>query len=150
MPDKSEMHRLFAKETFNKTWDLLEKKRTKEEDVAMIRMAHTSRYHWGEVGTVLEFARGDWLISRVYALLGFGVMAHKYAKTSLELCEKNDIGDFDLAFAYEALARANAVSGDIDKGRGYLSLAENASAYIAKKEDREYFLSELKIVEKLL
>ncbi len=151
MSNKKEMHRKFAKDTFNGTWDLLNKKeRTKEEDAQMIRMAHASRYHWGEIGTPLEFVRGDWQISRVYAVLGFGVMAYKYGKTSLELCEKNEIYDFDLAFAYEALARASAVSGDIAKGHGYLSLAESAGEEIAKKDDREYFLSELNGVAELL
>ncbi|MBT3321835.1 MAG: hypothetical protein HN392_06080 [Anaerolineae bacterium] len=151
MLDKKENHRKFAKETFNGTWNLLDKKeRTKEEDAQMIRMAHASRYHWGEIGTPLEFARSDWQISRVYAVLGFGVMAHKYAKTSLEHCEKNEIGDFDLAFAYEALARASAVSGDTPKGYGYLSLAESAGSDIAKKDDSEFFLNELKTVTELL
>ena len=116
----------------------------------MIRMAHASRYHWGEIGTALEFARGDWQISRVYAVLGFWVMSDKYAKTSLDLCEKNELGDFDLAFAYEALARANTVSGDVDKGRGYLSLAKTACAEIKEKDDRDHFFSELKSVEELL
>ena len=151
MTDQKEMHRQFAVQTFNGVWELLDKKeRTKDEDAQMIRMAHASRYHWGEIGTPLEFARGDWQIARVYALLGFGVMAHKYAKTCLELCEKNELGDFDLAFAYEALARACAVSGDISKGAGYLSLAKSAGKEIKKKDDREYFFNELKSVEELL
>jgi hypothetical protein len=149
--DKKELHLKFAKECFNDVWNLLDKKeRTKNEDAQMVRMAHASRYHWGEIGTPLEFARGDWQISRVYAVLGFGVMAFKYAKTSLEHCENNEIGDFDLAFAYEALARASAVSGDIDKGRGYLVMTESAKDDIAKKDDRDYFLSELESVSELL
>ncbi|MCP4141148.1 MAG: hypothetical protein GY755_12850 [Chloroflexi bacterium] len=151
MTNKEEMHRKFAKECFNGVWDLLDKKeRRKDEDAQMIRMAHASRYHWGEIGTPLEFARGDWQISRVYAVLGFGVMAHKYAQTCLNLCEKNDLGDFDLAFAYEALARASAVSGDIDKGRAYVDLAKSAGKEMSKKEDRDYFFSELESVSELL
>jgi hypothetical protein len=30
----------------------------------------------------------------------------------LELCQEHGIGDWDLAFAHEALARASAVDGD--------------------------------------
>ncbi len=151
MPKKNEMHREFAKQCFNGVWDLLDKKeRTKDEDAQMIRMAHASRYHWGVIGTPLEFARGDWQISRVYAVLGFGVMAYKYAQSCLDLCEKNDLGGFDLAFAYEALARASAVSGDVDKGQGYIYLAKSAGEEIAKKEDRDYFFSELESVSELL
>ena len=151
MTDKKEMHRQFAVQTFNGVWDLLGKQeRTKDEEAQMIRMAHTSRYHWGEIGSPLEFARGDRQISRVYAVLGFWVMSHKYAKTSLDLCEKNELGDFDLAFAYEALARACTVSGDVDKGRGYLPLAKSAGAEIKEKDDRDHFFSKLKSVEELL
>ena len=149
--EKKEWHRQFAKELFNGVWDLLEKPdRTKEDDLQMIRMAHASRYHWGEIGTPLEFARGDWQIGRVYAVLGFGVMSYKYAKSCLDLCVKHDLGDFDLAFAYEGLARACAVSGDIAKGGGYISLAKTAGEEIKEDDDREYFFRELKKVEELL
>ena len=152
MSKKDEMHRELATQCFNGVWNLLEKRdRSKDDDAQMIRMAHTSRFHWGEIGTALEFARGDWQISRVYdAVLGFGVMAYKYAKTSLTLCEENGFGDFDLAFAYEALARACAVSGDMDRGRDYISLAKDAAAEIEKEEDREYFFSELESVSEIL
>ena len=71
-----EVHKKFAVDCFNGTWDLLDNKdRSREEDFNMIHMAHASRYHWGEIGTPLEFARGDWQISRVYAVLGMGAMA---------------------------------------------------------------------------
>jgi hypothetical protein len=142
---EKEMHRKFAISCFNSTWTLLDKtERTKAEDFEMIHMAHASRYHWGQIGTPLNFARGDWQISRVYAVLGFGVMAFKYAKSCLDLCEKNDIGDFDLAFAYEALARACAVSGDIAKTESYIRFAEVAGDAIEKKEDKDYFFGELR------
>jgi len=151
MTEKTEQHREFAIQCFNGVWDLLEKSdRSKSDDIEMIHMAHASRYHWGQVGSPLEFARGDWQISRGYAILGFGVMAFKYAKNCLDLCEKHDLGDFDLAFAYEALARASAVSGDIAKGKGYLSLAESAGGDIKKEEDRKYFQSELVSISEML
>ena len=151
MTDQHEVHREFAVQCFNGAWDLLEKSdRTKDEDAQMIHMAHASRYHWGQIGTPLEFARSDWQISRVYAVLGFGVMAFRYAKRCLDLCEEYGFGDFDLAFAYEALARASAISGDIAKGYGYLSLAEEAGKAIEKEDDREYFFNELKCVSERL
>ena len=36
----------------------------------MLHAAHASRFHWGEVGEPVNFARGEWQISRVYAVLG--------------------------------------------------------------------------------
>lgn len=142
--DMEANHRKFAVGCFNQTWDLMDHKhRTHEEELKMIHMAHASRYHWGEIGTPLEFARGDWQISRVYAILGDGKLALKYANESLRHCLDNDIGDFDLAFAYEALARSSAILKDEVAFTKYFNLAKEASAAIKEENNRKYFLSEL-------
>ena len=144
---EQEIHRKFAIESFNSTWDLLDKTdRSQEEDLKMIQLTHVSRFHWGEIGVPMNFARGDWQISRVYAVLGFGEVAFKYAESSMKHCKKNNIGDFDLAFACEALARASAVSGDTQKVEKYFQLAKNAGDEIEKEEDRAYFLKELSTI----
>jgi len=149
MSKEIELHRKFATDCFNSTWNLLDKnKRTLEDDARMIHMAHASRYHWGEIGTTLNFTRGDWQISRVYAVLGLGENALKYAKSCLRLCIENDISDFDLAFAYEAAARAYVVLRDIPMRDQHLLLARRAGDAIAKKEDKEYFFSELETLNR--
>ncbi len=145
--DTTALHRKFAVDCFNGTWGLLDKPdRSPEDDASMIHMAHASRYHWGQIGTPLEFARGDWQISRVYATLGLGEMALRYAKSSLDLCHAHGYDDFDLAFAYEALARACAVMGDLSRRDEYLLLANEAGHAIAEEEDRTYFFKELKTI----
>jgi hypothetical protein len=68
----------------------------------------------------------------------------------LAICTENEIGDFDIAFAYEALTRAYAVAGDVGRGKEYVRLGEQAGARIQDKDNREYFLSELKTVSDLL
>lgn len=146
-----EGHKKFAVDLFNLTWDLLDKEeRTQAEDDTMVHAAHASRYHWGQVGTPVHFARGEWQISRVYAVLSRPEPALYHAQRSLSLCTENDIGDFDLAFAYEALARAYAVAGDAVKSQEYVTLAEQASQQIEDEGNRDYFLSELKTVGELL
>ncbi len=75
-------------------------------------MAHASRHHWEAVGTPVNLARGERLCPRVYAVLGRGEPALHHARRVLELCQEHGIGDWDLAFAHEALARASAVDGD--------------------------------------
>jgi hypothetical protein len=72
-----------------------------------------------------------------------GENALKYAQSCLDLCRENNIGDFDLAFAYEALLRASAVLGDKLAFNQYKKFAQDASGKIGKEEDRDYFLSEL-------
>jgi hypothetical protein len=144
--DKStyDLHRKFAVDCFNGTWDLLDKtERTEEEAFKMIHMAHASRFHWGEIGTPLEFARGDWQISRVYAVLGRGAAAFVYGESSLNHCLESEIGDFDLAFAYEALARASAILSDTEKLANYKKLGQEAGEAIEDKGNKDYFFSEL-------
>ena len=142
-----EWHKKQAVENFNAVWNLLDNgERTKEEDLLMIHSAHASRFHWNEIGTAVNFARGEWQISRVYSTLKMSASALYHAKRSLEFCEKNQIGDFDLAFAYEAMARAYMVSGNIDNMNEYLDQAIEASSKILKFEDKDYFLSELKTI----
>lgn len=144
-------HKTFAVNLFNLVWDLLDKEdRTPDEDDRMLHAAHASRFHWGEIGTPLEFERGEWQISRVYAVLHRPQAALHHAQRCLEICQANEIGDFDLAFAYEALARAHAVAGDVDKGKAYLAQAEKAGANIEDENTREYVFSELADVEALL
>jgi hypothetical protein len=59
---------------------------------------------------------------------------------------ENSIGDFDLAFAYEAMARGFTIAGDNAKASEYLSLASAAGDDIAEDDEKKYFLSELKTI----
>ena len=99
----------------------------------MIHAAHASRYHWGQVPSVTpaHLARGEWQISRVYAVLGRAEPALHHARRVLELCQQNGIGEWDLAFAYEALARAYAVAGDAGQAREFTDRALAAAEDIA-------------------
>lgn len=133
-----------AKELFNHVWTLLEKEsRTADDDAEMVHAAHASCLLWLRVGTPVNAARGEWQCSRVYSVLGLGERALYHAARVLDLCERNGIGDFDLAFAYEALARAHAVSGDVAESARHAELAREASAAIADPEDRDLVLSDL-------
>jgi hypothetical protein len=119
--------------------------RTPEQDDHMIHMAHASRFHWEEsgLGTAVNNARGEWQISRVYSVVGRPEPAIYHAQRCLEICEANRIGDFDIAYAYEALARAHAVGGDDEQARRYADLAQGARDGIVEDDDRELFDSDL-------
>ena len=141
---EQEWNRKFAASLFNWTWKLLEKKdRTQEED-EMIHAAHASSFHWGKVGTPVNFARGDWPISRVYSVLKRPEPSLFHAQWCLDECKKGEIGEFTLAFAYEALARASAVAGKMNDCRRYIAEAKEAGEKIEEKEDKNLLLSELK------
>ncbi len=142
-----EWHKKSAIDLFNQVWSLLDTaERSAEQDDIMVHAAHASRYHWDQVGTPLEFERGEWQISRVYAVLKRAEPALYHAERCLEMCQANEIGDFDIAFAYEAIARAHAIAGqkaDCDK---YTRLAKEAGERIEEKDNRDYFFSELATV----
>jgi hypothetical protein len=142
-----EEHKKFAVDLFNLTWSLLDKKdRTREEDDKMIHAAHASRFHWGEIGTPLHFERGEWQISHVYSVLKRSEPALYHAQRCFEICKANNIGDFDIAFAYEAMARASAVAGQKAECGKYVELAQKAGEQIKEKGDRDYFFGELKTI----
>ena len=142
-------HARVGADLFNRTWDLLERDgRGVVDDDTMLHMAHASRHHWGQAVLADQagperLARGEWQISRVYAVLRRPEPALHHARRCLALCQEHGIGDFDLAFAYEALARASAAAGDIDATQGYLGQARESAADIGQDEDRELLLTDL-------
>jgi hypothetical protein len=144
---EEEAHRRFAVNSFNLVWNLLDKEpRTKEEEDQMVNAAHASRFHWGEIGTSLEFERGEWQISRVYSVLSRPEEAWFHAQRCLDICKKSDIEDFDIAFAYESMARAAAVGGRSAEAEKYMKLAREAGDQIEEQGNKDYFFSELKTV----
>ena len=134
-----ETQRRLAADCFNKTWTLLEKEgRTREEDDEMLHCAHASSYHWYQVGTAANRARGEWQCSRVYAILDRPEPALHHARRCLDLVEASpaEMEEFDLPAAYEALARAHAVAGDGAEARRYVGLGRELTAKIADEDDR--------------
>ena len=139
-------HKTLAINLFNQTWDYLNKQRTVEEDFQMVMIAHASCYHWSQCGTELEQARGEWLISRVHAVLKQGSIALWHAQRSLQLCLVNGIGGFDLAFGYEAVARAYACLGMRDEMNKAINEARAAAENISDEGDKKYTLSEINTI----
>lgn len=136
-------HKKLASQLFNQTWDLLDKEnRTKSEDALMIHKAHASMYHWMQDSTPLHFQRGEWMISHVYSSLGMSESALYHAKRCLDLTLENKIDDFDLTFAYEAIARAYSIQNK-DKAKEYIQLAKKSLDQIKKPEDRQYAESQI-------
>lgn len=141
--------KLLAAQLFNETWRLMEQEgRTRQDDDRMIHTAHASRYHWGQVptATAVHLARGEWQISRVYAVLGRAEPALHHARRTLDLCQENGIGDWDIGFAYEALARAHAVAGDASLTRQYTDQALAAAEEVADDEDRDILIGDLETI----
>ena len=135
-----------AVDLFNRVWTLMEApERTSEQDDEMIHAAHASRHHWAAVGTEANLARGEWQVSRVYATLGRGEPAIYHAERCLAHCEANpdDIADWDLPYAYEALSRAHLTAGNQDEAERYAARARELGARVQDEHDREHLEEDL-------
>lgn len=147
--EEDDIHRKRAIHLFNETWDLIDMKdRTRDEDSQMLEKAYASLYHWRQVGTKINLVRGYWQVSRVHAILGQGDAAYFYGISGVELCEAEGFGDFDRAFAYESVARAEKCRGNSESMDSWFERGQVASENIAKDQDKKYFLSELVSVNK--
>jgi len=141
---ENEFHEKIAKSLFNQTWNLIEKKdRTEEEDFEMVHSTHASSYHWSKIGKPINFQRGEWQVSRVYAILNKPEGCLYHAQRCMNLTKQHNIKGFDLTFAYEALARAYSVGKNNTEKEKYLKLAMEAAELIKDEEDKKYVLSEL-------
>lgn len=141
-------HRRLGVELFNFTWTLIEKPdRSAAEIDQMIHAAHASRHHWSVAGTNANLGRGEWQIARVYSVLGRAEPARWHAARCLAYAEAavgaGEADDWDLAAAYEGLARAEAVAGDATKSALWRARAIEALGAIADSADREIIEADL-------
>jgi hypothetical protein len=148
---RADPHRIQGAHLFNDTWRLMElEDRDPDEDAQMVHQAHASAWHWLQVappeGGPERAARGEWQCSRVYCLVGRGEPAIYHAQRVLDICTRHGIGDWDLGYAYEALARAHLVAGDVAATRQWLARAEAQLAEIADEEDRDHLRDDLATV----
>ena len=142
---EAEAHLHFAKGFNGKIWELLDKQeRSPEEDELLVDYTHASLAHWRVAGTEVHLQRGAWMLAHVYTVLGNTALALQHAKRCLELTEqyKDQLSDFDLAYANECIARAQALAGNQAEAQKYISLAQEAGDAIKDEEDRDIFLGD--------
>ena len=110
---------------------------------AFARTAYAAAYHWGKAAraTIANEARGEYLISKVLCLAGHHTMALFHADRCVELVRQGEMGDFDLAYACEARARALASLGR--KGEARVEYDAARSVPIVDAEDRSIVEADL-------
>jgi hypothetical protein len=139
-----EEHRALGVDLYNETWELLEGGAAPD---VVVDTTHASAHHWRHAAgaTAANAARSQWLCSHVYAVLGRGEPALFHAERCLALVEgaPDEVEEFDLPAAYEALARAHAVAGNSAEARRHLELGRVETAKIADAEDRQQMESQL-------
>ena len=134
-----DMHKLCASSLFNRTWEALERTdRSESDDEVMLNMAHASLWHWRVVGLPVNWSRGEWLISRVCAVLNRPESALRHARNSLELCDEHQLTEFDRAFGHEAIARAHAAAGDAKGVATHVQYGLAAAEHVEDTSQREW------------
>jgi hypothetical protein len=144
--DQKAAHKYFSANCYNQAWDLIDKAdRTPAEDEQMIRLTLASHYHWTQRDdySPTSASIGHWQTSRIYAILGQVENARRYGQLCLEASRAEDVPPFYLGYAYEALARAEAVGGDQEKSEHFINKAKAVAERIEKPEDKKPLLDDL-------
>jgi len=145
---KDEFHKKMAIQCNNGIWPTLDKEDPSDEELEeAMHMAHTARYHWSNVGTIVNVVRAEYMLARIYAHMKRSEPALFHANRGLELAKdaetKDEWKDWDLPFIYEALARAHAAAGNKNDCKAYKDLAQKATDSIAEDEDRKVCQGEI-------
>lgn len=133
----SSWHRQSGVEANNSVWEILgdDGRRSIEDLEEMTRRAYASAYHWDRAAGrgPVNAARADWMLARVWAVRGNADLALHHADRCMATCVEHGLVDFDLAYAYEARARALACAGRHDEARADRAAA--SAVPIADPED---------------
>ena len=132
-------HRTSAIDANNSVWeilgDALENLSGPDAEEAT-RRAYAAAYHWQRADGAgpANAARADWLLAKVWIARGNAATALHHARRCLETCESEGLGDFDLAYAHEVMARAHACAGETDSARTHREKAH--AVEVLDPEDR--------------
>ncbi len=143
---REQIRREVAADLFMDVWAMFEIDRTPEEDDKLLSAAHAYCYHWGEIGTQFDIARANWLLSRTYIELDRPQEGLLYAEKCLKIAQSNDVGEFALACAYEAMARAASSIGNVETAQEWVSKVENIAERMSDADERETILSLVSLI----
>ncbi len=150
MGSADDSHRAFAIQFNNAVWDELDRGELgpaspRDDRDRLLYDACAAAAHWRRAGDVTHQARAEHLIARVAVVAGYPHEALRHARRCLELVDGHPdvMADWDRGFALEALARAEAASGDGDGARTTYERARAAAAQIADDDDRATVEGEL-------
>lgn len=142
--DTQRAHQYFSVDCFNAAWGLIEKPaRSVEDDQRMIQLAQASLYHWSQRDDCTDktISIGYWQLSRVYAVLGEAGQARHYAELCLEKTPHDE--SFFLGYAYEALARAEFLVGNLATAQSYLTQAWANAESVTDDEEKKMLTDDL-------
>ena len=144
--DLTTAHKFFSTHCFNKAWNLIDQpSRTPEEDDSAIASNIASAWHWKQRDdcTQVNLSVSFWQTSRIYSILGQVDNARRYARLCLDASQGEDVAQFYLGYAYEALARAESLVGNTVQMEQYLNQARNIAAAMSDSDEKHMLLDDL-------
>jgi hypothetical protein len=139
--------RELAAQLFNRCWDLLESTRNADDDVELLTAAFSSRYHWLNAGTIEQWITSDWMVARAVAATGDGELSLRFAERAHRSAQENAVPDWLVASTAEGVARAYAVTGDVEAFNNWSALAARLVEVIADPDDKALIASQLAELE---
>lgn len=143
-----DLHRWFAVELNNGTWDVLDAglsvQSPRQEQEQALYAAYASTYHWMQAGNVANHGRGEYTIASVAAATQLVDVAGRHLARYLELIEQHPaaFADWDRAFAAEGRARIASLTGSANAAALKTEATRLAQA-VAGAEDRRICLERL-------
>ena len=130
-------HKRFATDCNNRAWALSVQTRSASEDREMLDAAHSSAWHWAQIGAELNRMRATTLVAEVHALLGMGPSSIVLAETMREYFLSRETPDWEFACVHAVYAHAAHAAGRTVEHREAYARAVEALAAIADEEDRK-------------
>jgi len=132
---------------FNRCWDLLEATRDADDDIELLTVAFSSRYHWLNAGDREQWIVSDWMVARAAAAVGEGELSLRFAKRAHSAAQEYEVPDWLVASSAEGVARAFAALGDVEEFNNWSALAARLVEVIADPEDKSLIASQLADIE---
>ena len=109
----------------------------------------SSFWHWSKnpEQNPINLSVGYWMLSRVYATAMDDYNALIYARKSLDISIDDQLEPFYVAYAYEAMARACSISGELDMMEDYLQKGFNAAALVMDQESQALLKDDLQNIK---
>ncbi len=142
--DIAAAHKFFAAHCFNAAWDLIDKaERTAEENEWMVNLCCASLWHWSQRAdcTDRHLSIGYWQASRIHTLLGDASSARHCAELSLKHSREDE--PFYRGYAFEALARAESLAGNLEQMNAHLHEAHRLAEQVTGADDKQMLLDDL-------
>ena len=133
-----------ASQLFDRCWELLEQdERSEDDNVELLTSALTSRFHWLNAGGPEQWIISDWMVARAAGAAGSSDTALRFALRAYEAARAHESPDWLVASSAEGVARAYALSGNVEEFTNWAALAGRLVEVIVDTENKNLIESQL-------